>query len=205
MALWNRMKWLVFGFLAISIGLYPIIYFIVDRHFGLLSTKSELLLSSASWNTGFYGHIIFGGLALLIGWLQFSERFRTNSMRRHRIIGKVYTISVLISSICGLYIAQDATGGWVSEFGFSILAIIWFTVTVMAYIEAKQGRIKKHQLYMILSYAACFAAVTLRIWLPILTSITGDFDSAYQMVAWLCWVPNLLFAFVIIKRQQLLG
>jgi len=53
---------------------------------------------------------------------------------------------------------------------------------------------------MIYSYAACFAAVTLRIWLPLLTMIYGDFVKAYVIVAWLCWIPNIIVAGVITRR-----
>ena len=53
---------------------------------------------------------------------------------------------------------------------------------------------------MIYSYAACFAAVTLRIWLPILLKIFGDFIIAYSIVAWLCWVPNIIVANLIVRK-----
>lgn len=57
---------------------------------------------------------------------------------------------------------------------------------------------------MIYSYAACFAAVTLRIWLPVLIVIIGHYGTAYLMVAWLSWIPNLLVAhFIIIKGGAL--
>ena len=56
--------------------------------------------------------------------------------------------------------------------------------------------------FMIFSFAACFAAVTLRIWLPILTSIMGEFNSAYRIVAWLCWVPNIIVAFFIVRNAK---
>jgi hypothetical protein len=42
------------------------------------------------------------------------------------------------------------------------------------------------------SFALTLAAVTLRIWLP-LSAVAGiPFPDAYQVVAWLCWVPNLI-------------
>ena len=53
---------------------------------------------------------------------------------------------------------------------------------------------------MIYSYAACFAGAALRIWLPILIAFFGDFIVAYKIVAWLCWVPNLVVANIIIRR-----
>jgi len=36
--------------------------------------------------------------------------------------------------------------------------------------------------------------VTLRLYLPALVVGGVDFAVAYPIVAWLCWVPNLLFA-----------
>lgn len=70
----KKATWISFGFLSVIIGLYPIIYFLIDRQFGLLSSKSAELLNNNLWNICFYGHIILGGLALLIGWLQFSPK-----------------------------------------------------------------------------------------------------------------------------------
>ncbi len=55
---------------------------------------------------------------------------------------------------------------------------------------------------MIISYALCFAAVTLRIWLPILEVVFGDFNTAYIITAWLCWIPNLIGALLFIKHKK---
>ena len=55
---------------------------------------------------------------------------------------------------------------------------------------------------MFFSYAACFAAVTLRIWLPLLTIAMGESNSAYRIVAWLCWVPNIIVAILILRNKK---
>lgn len=178
-------------------------FFIIDPKFGLLNSKSDLLLNDGLWNIGFHTHISLGGLALLIGWTQFIEKFRNNNINLHRNIGKVYIISVLLSSISGFYIAFFATGGLIASLGFMILAIIWLFSTLRAFLEIKNRSVKKHQKYMIYSYSACFAAVTLRLWLPVLTSVFNDFVTAYQIVAWLCWIPNIIVASFFIKRRGL--
>lgn len=200
----NRFAWFVFATAAISIGLYPLIYFIIDREFGLLASKSDELLANFLWNTGFYGHILFGGLALLVGWVQFNKEFRNSNLSRHRIIGKIYIIAVMISGTCGVYIGFYATGGLISSIGFICLGVLWLFTTYKAYWAAKNNDIDLHQGFMIYSYALCFAAVTLRIWLPTLTFIFGDFTIAYRIVAWLCWVPNLVFAFFWVRKKGLL-
>ena len=197
----RKASWILLVVFALIIGLYPAIYFLIDRKFGLLASKSGELLSSIFWNIGFYTHIILAGIALLIGWTQFRPKARMKNLQLHRQIGKAYIIAVIFSSIAGIYIAFFATGGIVSSLGFICLGIIWFCTTIAAYSYIRNGQIEKHQAMMIYSYAACFAAVTLRIWLPILAAIFGDFNIAYKIVAWLCWVPNLIVAKFIVKKQ----
>ena len=119
----------------------------------------------------------------------------------HRKIGKIYVISVLLSAISGLYIGYFATGGVIAKSGFMTMAIAWFFTTLFAFTTIKKGKIIKHQKLMIYSYAICFSAVTLRIYLPIFIPIFGGFIPAYKLIAWLCWVPNIIVAYFIIKYQ----
>jgi uncharacterized membrane protein len=181
--------------MCLSIGLYPLIYFIIERTFGLLRSKPDWLLNDVLWNIMFYTHIIFGGISLLVGWSQFSKKWRAKHIHRHRQIGKLYVFAVLLSGVSGLYIAYYATGGLIPVLGFMSMDVIWLTTTIMAFFAIKNGKVKKHQRLMIISYAACFSAVTLRIWLPILTSLLGGFTPAYRIVAWLSWIPNVIVAY----------
>jgi len=199
----NKVAWFVFVVLAMAVGLYPLLYLLIDREFGLLASKDETLLVNVFWNIGFYGHIFFGGLALLVGWVQFSKKMRNANLKRHRNIGKIYVIAALVSGVCGIYIGFYATGGLISSLGFISLGLIWLFTTSKAYLAVRKGDLSLHQGLMIYSYAACFAAVTLRIWLPLLSLVFGDFVIAYRIVAWLCWVPNIIFAYFWVRRKGL--
>lgn len=190
----------IFIILAVIIGLYPIIYFLIDRKFGLLQTKSSQLLSEVGWNIAFYTHILLGGLALLIGWTQFSKKLREENIKLHRTIGKIYIFSVMLSSISGIYIGLYATGGFWASLGFISLGIIWFVTTLNAYTTITKGNITAHHKMMIYSYAATSAGITLRIWLPALTFILNDFIPAYLISSWLCWIPNLFIAYLLVEK-----
>lgn len=197
--------WIIFAFFAIGVGLYPIIYLLIDARFGLLSSKSAELLANPIWNGAFYTHIFLGGLALLTGWSQFSTRFRNKNLSVHRALGKVYVIACIISGSAGLYISFFATGGWIASWGFGALATFWLVTTLKAYITIRNGEIDNHKMWMIRSYTLTFAAVTLRIWLPLSQIAELDFIFAYRIIAWLCWVPNILIAQWIISKQNLSG
>ncbi len=190
----KQIGWAFFAVLAVGIGLYPVVYFLVDPNFGLLTSKSDALLAAPLWNAGFYTHIGFGGLALLVGWMQFSAKLRSRYLSVHRSVGKIYVIAALLSALAAVSIGFFATGGIVAASGFISLGCIWFYTTLQAYRYIRKRDQHRHQIMMIYSYAACFAAVTLRLWLPLLTAVFDDFITGYRIVAWLCWVPNLALA-----------
>lgn len=198
----NKIVWWLFCVLCVFVGLYPILYLFIDHSVGLLSTKDSILLSDRFWNIGFYGHITFGGISLLVGWTQFVKKLRINRVSVHRSIGKLYIICVIISGTCGVYIAQFATGGISNVLGFSLSGIVWLFTTLFAFKAIVNRDVSRHQSLMIYSYAICFSAVTLRIWLPMLTAIFGGFNTAYLIVGWLSWVPNLGVAYLIDSRRK---
>lgn len=196
----KKIFWVLFGFFSTTIGLYPLKYFLMNGKVGILNAKPEWLLNHVVWYIAFYIHIVLGGVSLLVGWLQFSAKLRFRNVKIHRYIGKIYVVSALFSSFSGSYIALFADGGFWASLGFSCLGIVWFCTTLMAYLTIWNHQIVKHQVLMIYSYAACFAAVTLRIWLPILILIIGNYNTAYVIVAWLSWIPNLLVAYFVTNK-----
>ncbi|GGH05874.1 DUF2306 domain-containing protein [Mucilaginibacter phyllosphaerae] len=200
----KNLPWIPFAFFAIAVGLYPLLYLLIDMQSnGLLHSKPKAVLNNSIWSTAFYIHIAFGGLALLIGWTQFSARLRQRYLNSHRLVGKIYVIAVALSSIAGLYIAFFATGGIVCVLGFGLLAIIWLISNIMGYLTIRRGHVPLHQKWMIFNYALTFAAVTLRVWLSLLIIfVFHDFVPAYRVVSWLCWVPNLIIALIIITKRN---
>ncbi|WP_027386063.1 DUF2306 domain-containing protein [Chryseobacterium gregarium] len=186
---------------ALLIGTYPLIYVFLDHKHTFLSTKIPEVAHNTIWRGAFLSHIILGGVALFIGWRQFGSRFREKNPATHRVIGKIYVFSVIISSIAGMYLGIYANGGLISSLGFICLGGVWLYSTVSGILYIRKGNIQKHQCLMIYSYACTFAAVTLRLWFPLLKSITGNPEGSYLIVAWLCWIPNLFVAYLISKYK----
>ena len=55
---------------------------------------------------------------------------------------------------------------------------------------------------MMRTFALTFAAVTLRIELPILMTIGLEHESAYRVVAWLSWLGNLVLMEFWLRRER---
>ena len=195
--------WYVVAALGIAVGAYPILYAVVDmRSYGLLALKGSLL-EEPWYLLAFYAHISGGAVALLSGWSQFKRTLRNKRIQWHRRLGKTYVISVLlIGAPAGALIAFYAEGGLSGAMGFLLMAITWWTFTWTALARIRAKDIQGHLTWMVRSYAVCFAAVTLRLWMPLFTAGFGySFEEAYPMIAWLSWVPNLFVAEWIISRN----
>jgi uncharacterized membrane protein len=144
---------------------------------------------------GIYGHIGGAAIALLLGPFQFVTRLRNAAPTLHRWAGRVYLgVGVLGGGTFGLYMSQFAFGGNVARFGFAALSVCWLYSGARAYLAIRRRAIQKHRKWMVRNFALTFAAVTLRIYLPVSHVAGIEFTVAYPIIAWLAWVPNLLVA-----------
>ena len=148
-------------------------------------------------------HIVGAMLAILIGPFQFLPGIRKGRwLKVHRWLGRTYLLSVLVGGIGGLYMAPFAYGGIISRLGFGALAILWLYSAYRAYRHIRNKELEAHRHWMIRNYALTFAGVMLRLWVPISGAVGIDFNTAYVMIGWMCWVPNLLVAEWIIRRSR---
>ncbi|MBL0969204.1 MAG: DUF2306 domain-containing protein [Brevundimonas sp.] len=139
----------------------------------------------------FLAHVGGGVVALALGAFQLVT-WRGPRRRWHRIAGRIYVVACLTGAVAGLGLALTSTAGPVASVAFSLLALCWFGTTAMGWRRAISGDFAQHRRWMLRSLSLTFAAVTLRIMIP-LAEIRGlDFAVAYPAIAILCWVPNLV-------------
>ncbi len=148
----------------------------------------------------FKAHVLGGLLAIALGPFQFWLD-RTKYRKLHRRLGYAYIMSIGLSGVAGLVIAQFSMGGWITAIGFSILSVLWLYVTTQAVISIRLRAVQRHRSFMILSYALTFAAITQRtlLLIPLLTEV--PFMPIYKLSAWLPWLLNLTIAFSLIRTS----
>ncbi|PJJ79111.1 DUF2306 domain-containing protein [Mucilaginibacter auburnensis] len=176
-----------------------------------LQHKSEFLqIKQQAVKTGwylpaFYFHIIASSVLLIVGFFQFSKKVY-NNRSLHKLLGKVYVISVLFISAPGAYVMTlfINRGSWVS-LSFFVQNTLWVVFTTAAWLYIKKGDVNSHVKMMRRSYTLAFAAVTLRLYIFLFT-VFGDgvgFENNYIIIAFASWIPNLLLVEVInIKKEQ---
>ncbi len=147
-------------------------------------------------------HTAGGVVALLIGPFQFWKHWRDRNLKRHRLLGKIYLIAVLLGGLAGAFVATGANGGPSARVGFAFLSVGWLVTGWLAWRRILTRDIQAHYEWMLRNFALTFAAVTLRLWLPLLQMSGFTFAEAFQTAAWLCWVPNLVVVEVFLGRQR---
>src|SRR5665213_539545 len=126
-------------------------------------------------------HTLAGIFALLIGPINFSSRIRQRHLQLHRILGRVYVISVFVGSFTGIALAAGRPG----LPGTSMQAAAWMVCTTAAYITARHRQIAVHRQWMARSYAVTFTFVSSRVFnlVPAYWSHLGDVLSAVGVIA----------------------
>jgi uncharacterized membrane protein len=151
-------------------------------------------------------HAGFAATALLVGPFQFLPRLRMRWPKLHRNIGKTYVIACLAAAPAGLVLATGTDAGPIAQWGFGTLAVLWFSATAYAFWLATQGRFVEHRRWMIRSFAMTFAAVTLRLYLPIPPMFLHmSFLDGYRAISWISWTSNLAVAEVYLNWRGLNG
>ncbi|MFD1884954.1 DUF2306 domain-containing protein [Paenibacillus wenxiniae] len=192
--------------LAFSIAGYAIVQYgiLQASNAGLVSFKLQKPdFALKPWIYVLYTHIFTAIFALIIGPFQLFIKPTLARRSWHRRLGYGYVVSITVSGIVNVYLSLFATGGWISSFGFMSLDVLWVSTTLIAVRKIIAKDIQAHKIWMLRSYALTFSAVTLRILLAPLAILLGDFEAAFRVVAWACWIPNLLVIEFVIARMRL--
>jgi uncharacterized membrane protein len=144
-------------------------------------------------------HALGGAIALLAGPLQFVPGFRESNWGRHRFLGWIYCGAVLLGWCASVWIAPHSQTGWVAASGFLTLGAAWIATTGLAVRFILRGDANRHRRWMIRSFALTAAAITLRMYLPLIFVFHWPFAVAYPAIAWLCWIPNAAAAEVYLR------
>lgn len=187
--------------LAVSLAMNALSYVNFDSNYGFLKLKQQAI-ASGWYLPAYYSHVLISGIILVAGFFQLFPSSSSRFRRVHRTLGYVYVIGILFFAAPGalgmsLFVGR---GPWVLT-SFLLQGVLWFWFTAVAFNEIRKRNIAAHKRWMWRSYALTFAAITLRIYI-FTTSYKVNLNQpeAYATLAWLSWVPNLLFVEIFMNR-----
>lgn len=158
------------------------------------------------WKYVIIAHITAGGGALLTGLIQFWPKLRNYSWRLHRVIGFVYLLAILVSSICAVTLAFTTAYevNWAYAFSVQVWALVWISSTAIAYGAIIRKKVALHKQWMIRSYIVTIAFLVSGLSLK-LTFIKqlGSFEDVSPSLFWFGWsVPLYLYEVLLIRKAK---
>jgi uncharacterized membrane protein len=195
-----RPKYLLFGVIALMLA-----YVIPHDESFLVHPKDPMWQHYEPFKWWLLPHGIAGGCALLLGPMQFSDRFRNRFRKLHRVVGRIYVAGVFVAAPLGLYIQffEERMG---DPRSFSIAAAVdaalWMITTGIALVFILKGKVKEHQQWMTRSFAVALVFLEVRV----IGGLGGweDLDvHANETIVWFCLAFAILSADLVLQWQQL--
>jgi len=141
-------------------------------------------------------HVFGGGVALLLGPLQFSSTLRRRYPAIHRWLGRVYVGAAVLGAGLSVYIVvvfEPPTDRWV----MGVMGGLWLATTLFAWFAALNRKFDQHKLWMGRSYCFTLTFVATR-FIPDIVLPGLDYfgtTALYWVIIVLCLIiPDLLMS-----------
>ena len=142
-------------------------------------------------------HGVAAALTLLLGPLGFIQR-----LGYHRQRGQVYMLGVLLGTLTAVPMSLMAEGGPSSQVGFLVMSLLWGYTGYQAFRAARRRDFAQHRLWVFRNFALSFGAVVFRAYLYHMQSYGFAFHDLYPSAVWVCWVPVMIAAEILVPGQR---
>jgi hypothetical protein len=195
--------WVPLLFFSLLLAHNAMLYFTHGGEYGILPEKL-IARQDLLWNICFYIHLPAGVVCLMAPFVLFARRFLKKALQLHVFIGKIYVWTALIL-VCptGLYLALYAKGGFVTQVGFVVQAVLMAVSSWMGYRAILTADKVAHVNFMIRSYAVATVVLTFRILHILFFLLRVPYQENYAISQWLGLCGNLLLAEICIAMISL--
>lgn len=152
-------------------------------------------------------HVVLAIVPLVLGPWLFHAGFRKDHLNAHRLLGKIYVVTCLASAAASFPLSLAHPSGYLPRTGFGLLAVAWFTFTLLAYYYVRQKDLPRHRRWMFRSYASTYAFVNVKIYGHLLNEISLDVHPLFVKILQSCasWMSNLLLVEVYLAATTFMG
>jgi uncharacterized membrane protein len=140
----------------------------------------------------FYPHIVSGPLALWLGLVLISEKFRLRFPTWHRNLGRIHVVNVLgIVAPSGLWMAHDTSTGTIAAISFATLSVLTGAFIALGWRAAVRRQFAVHRRWMWRSFLLLCSAVVLRLFGGLGTVMQVQSVWFDPIASWASWMMPL--------------
>ncbi|CAN5569598.1 hypothetical protein BH10BAC2_BH10BAC2_27900 [soil metagenome] len=150
-------------------------------------------------------HIVSGILATIVAPLQFIPYIRAHFIKVHRITGRIYVYSIVISSITSFYLCATTPENFWYALGLGGFTAAWLFTAVMGAITAMRGRIEQHRSWMIRSFVVTVGFSISRLLEDMVIQVHAEVGRVERLtiLSWVSWIiPLIITEWLLIKNKN---
>lgn len=174
----------------------------VAKNVKIFDPKSEIAQHFAPTMGYLAVHAAFGGLALVLGAFQFSNRLRARYLNLHRKLGYLYVLGVFVSSPFSIPVAIRTGGSPSLVAAASTQSFGWMVTTAIALYCIKRGNVAQHRRWMIRSYPFAMVFTVARMIIPIPPVLALGMPGV-EMVVWLTIAAAALLPSIFLDWREI--
>jgi hypothetical protein len=198
--------WSDYRIIALWLGIFFLTHSFMSGADHFLALTPEAMGKYFSYKWILIAHITAGGGALVLGPFQFWKRLQQGNWKVHRVIGVLYLLAVLVSSVCAVILAYTTAYAinWAYAFSLQVWVSVWIIATFIAYGSALTKRFKLHKEWMTRSYIVTVAFIVsgLMVKLPLIQQL-GSFAEISPSLFWFGWsVPLFVYEVVLAAKRK---
>ncbi len=203
MATGNKVGYWWLALTALAIAVYaPLPYLTTPlKELGDAGLAAHYAAQPPWIQTVLYIHMIGSALALLLCPIQLSRKIRSKNPALHRNVGRLTIAAMITGGGAGAVLAPVSIAGPLGTAGFGTLAILSVTFPLLGLRAIKRKDVATHRRWMTRAFAMFYAGVTLRLGLITLIVALDDFGTAYAIMTFGSWVPNLIVVEWLLRRS----
>lgn len=195
---WPISQWWLIAIPAFFVSAYGVAFF------AGLTIGDPRIQNRIRSSVGGVTHISGALVAMGIGPFQFLPHLRQKYPKIHRWIGWVYVVAVTVGGIAAFQVSLQSSALLWGKLGFALLALAWLETCRRSIVAIwRDKNIKEHEAWMIRNFALTYAAVVLRLCLPLMIAMGMRSDLALSFNGYISWIPNLVFVeYLVLKRGR---
>lgn len=150
-------------------------------------------------------HIVSGMLATIVAPLQFIPYIRKHFIKIHRLTGRTYVYSIIISSVTSFYLCATTPENFWYALGLGGFTAAWLFTAVMGAITAMRGRLDQHRLWMIRSFVVTVGFSISRLLEDMVIQIHAEVGRVERLtiLSWVSWIiPLIITEWLLIKNKN---
>ncbi|WP_439109671.1 DUF2306 domain-containing protein [Lentibacter sp.] len=133
-----------------------------------------------------FAHILVGLVFFLLGPLQFWEGLRRRARGLHKLLGKLFIASGLVSGIAviAMVVVFPAVGGLLTQVATTIIVLAMIGFLFGAYQAARHKQFVRHRAMMIRAYALGLSVSTARIFIELAEHFAAiSFEDSFTLAS----------------------